>query len=150
MRRGFLTTKYTKHTKEIFVTTNEAGIIAGIPTGATIGAVIGKAHGTFGVISGLSAGAVSGAIAGWLYAFIFICLLSAIGVFWRAVQKRADKVPSEDDIALMTPIANRGVFIGILVALICWFNFGWLQAITAALMIGVIAAFIAVARFGLR
>ena len=128
----------------------EAGVIAGIPTGAIIGGEICKAHGILGVAGGSFAGLLSGAVIGWLYALVFIFLLSVVGVLWKAARKRADAVQTEADMALMTPIAIRGIFISFLMALICWFNFGWLYAFATVLAIGIVASVIAVARYELR
>ena len=132
------------------MTINEAGVIAGIATGATIGVMVSKTHGGFGVVSGLVAGLVSGGVAGWIYALVIIFLLSVIGALWRAARKSADTIPTETDIALMTQVVTRGIFIGFLTAFVCWVNFGWWQALTALLTIAAIVSFIAVARCELR
>jgi hypothetical protein len=128
----------------------EAGVIAGIPTGAIVGGVMGKAHGVPGVIGGSLAGMAAGAAAGWLYAFLVIGLLSVVGVLWRAARKRADAVPAERDMKLITPIANRGIFVAGLVALAFWFSLDWACALVAALAIGLATAAIAVGRCELR
>jgi hypothetical protein len=128
----------------------EAGVIAGIPTGAIIGAVLCKSHSPLGIVGGSFAGSVSGAAAGYLYAFLVMSLLSVVGVLWRAARKRADTVHTEADMKLMTPIGNRGIIMGSLIALICWFSFDWLHAVAAALLIGLATAIIAIARCELR
>jgi hypothetical protein len=128
----------------------ESGVIAGIPTGAIIGGVICRAHGVLGVVGGSLAGMVSGAVAGLLYAFLVIFLLSVVGGLWRAARTRADTVTTEADMDLMTPMVIRGIFGGVLIALVFWFSFGWLLALTAVLAIGSVTAVIAVARCELR
>jgi hypothetical protein len=124
----------------------ESGVIAGIPTGAIIGGAVCKAHGVIGVVGGSLAGMVSGAVVGWLYAFVIICLLSIVGVLWQAARRRADPVPTEAEMDLMTPIGVRGIFIAGLIGLVLWFNFGWLYALVSAFVIGSATAVIAVAR----
>jgi hypothetical protein len=138
------------HEKNFKMTIIEAGVIAGIPTGATIGVMLGKAHGTLGVFGGLATGLVSGGVAGWIYAFVVIGLLSVIGTLWRAAKKRADNVPTESDMALMTQVVTRGIFVGVLIAFVCWLKIGWWQALAASLAIAAIVSFIAVARCELK
>ena len=128
----------------------ESGMLAGVPTGAIVGGVIGNAHGVAGVVGGSLAGVVAGAAAGWLYAFLVILLLSVIGVFWRVARRRADTDPTEADMQLMTPIGRRGILFGAMIALACWLNLGWPQALMAAVLVGAVTAIIAVARCELR
>lgn len=124
----------------------EAGVIAGMPTGAIIGGVVGSTHGLPSLVLGVFAGLVAGALAGLLYADFVILKLSIVGVLWRAAQKRADTLPTEADHKLMTRIGIRGIIFGIFIASICWFNFGWLQALTALAAAGMATAIIAIAR----
>lgn len=128
----------------------EAGIIAGVPTGATIGGVICKSHGVLAIVGGSFAGLVSGAVVGWLYAFLVICLMSFIGVLWRAARKHSDAPPVEREMEMMTRTSTRGIIIGVLTSLVLWISFGWLYALVVALAIASVTAFIAVARCELR
>ena len=132
------------------MTINEAGVIAGIPAGAIVGALVGNVHEVYGIAGGFVVGLVSGSVAGWLYAYLIICMLSVFQILWRAAQKRESTVVTEADIASMNPIAIRGTIIGVFAAAVCWIAFGWLQALLAALTIGVVATFVAVARCELR
>ena len=124
----------------------EAGIIAGIPAGAILGGVLCEASAVLDVAAGSAAGMVLGAAAGWLYALVVICLMSVVGVLWRAARQRADAPLTETDLELMTPIANCGAVLGILVALVFWLSFDWLHALTAAMAIGAATSVAAVAR----
>jgi hypothetical protein len=128
----------------------EAGVIAGMPAGATIGGILCKSHSILGVAGGLIAGTVLGAAGGWLYALMMIFLLSVTSVLWRAARRRADELPAEPDMELMTPIAICGIMIGVLIALVGWLSFGWLQALTAAIAIGWASSVIAIARCEFR
>jgi hypothetical protein len=115
----------------------EAGIIAGAPAGAVIGVAAGLPAGPLGVAGGAIAGLVVGGAAGWLYALLFLCLASTAGVLWRTARRRADEVPSETEMELMSRVGICGIFLGVLAALLCWFRFGWPLALVAALAIGV-------------
>jgi len=128
----------------------EAGVIAGMPAGATIGGVVCRSYGTGALVGGLAGGLVSGALAGWLYAFVIIFLMSFVGVLWRAARKRTEKVPTETDMDLMQPVANRGIILSILSALAMFISFGWLHGVLMALTAAGVTAFIAVARCQLR
>ncbi|MBN1476021.1 hypothetical protein JXA47_04645 [Candidatus Sumerlaeota bacterium] len=128
----------------------EAGIIAGAPAGAAIGAAVGQPAGPLGVAGGAIAGLVVGGAAGWLYALLFLVLVSIAGVLWRAARGRADAVPSEAEMERMMRVGIRGIVFGVLAALLCWFRFGWLPAVAAALAIEVGTAFAAVAGCELR
>jgi hypothetical protein len=124
----------------------ESGVIAGISAGAIIGGVMGKAYGGVGIVGGLLAGMVSGGVAGWFYSFLMLFLLSLVGVLWQAARKRHNTVPTETDMDVMTGISIRGIFLGSLIALACWFSLGWLYALIVALAIGGVTACIAVGR----
>jgi predicted MFS family arabinose efflux permease len=128
----------------------EAGVIAGMPAGATIGGIVCRSYGTGALVGGLAVGLVSGALAGWLYAFVIIFLISVVGVLWRAARKRVEKIPTEADVDLMQPVANRGVILGILSALGMFISFGWLPGVLMALTAAGVTAFVAVARCQLR
>ena len=128
----------------------EAGVIAGMPAGATIGGVVCRSYGTGALVGGLAVGLVSGALAGWLYALVIIFLISFVGVLWRAAQKRTEKIPTEADMDLMQPVANRGIILSILSALGMFISFGWLHGVLMALTAAGVTAFIAVGRCQLR
>ena len=128
----------------------EAGVIAGMPAGATIGGVVCRSYGTGALVGGLAVGLVSGALAGWLYALVIIFLISFVGVLWRAAQKRTEKIPTEADMDLMQPVANRGIILSILSALAMFILFGWLHGVLMALTAAGVTAFIAVGRCQLR
>jgi membrane protein YqaA with SNARE-associated domain len=128
----------------------EAGVIGGSATGAVVGGVVCKSQPALWIAAGALAGAVLGAVVGWVYALVVICLLSVVGVLWRAARKRADMTPTETEMERMSPVAVFGTFVGILTALAYCLIGGWLHALVAALAIAMVVALLAVARCELR
>jgi phosphatidylglycerophosphate synthase len=124
----------------------EAGVIGGGAAGAVVGGVVCKMQPALWIGGGSIAGMVLGGAAGWLYALIVICLLSVIGVLWRAAQKRSDAPPTEAEMEQMSPIAVFGTLIGIITAMASLLIGGWLHALGAALVIATVAAIWAVGR----
>ena len=128
----------------------EAGVISAAPTGAVVGGMIFKSHGIPAIVGGSFAGLMSGALAGWFYAFVFMSLVSIIGVLWRAARKSPEVPPADIALSTMTKIGARGIIIGVLAGVASGTVFGWLSAFATALVIVLITAFVAVALCQLR
>ena len=124
----------------------ETGVISGAPTGAIIGGVICKSHGASAIVGGSLAGLISGAVCGWLYAILFICLSTTIGVLWQAARKRPNASPTDKDLDTLTTTGIRGIVLGILGGAVVWACLGWLAAVTTALVVTLATAVVAVAR----
>jgi hypothetical protein len=113
--------------------------------GAIVGGVVGHVHGVPGTVIGFLAGIVLGGFAGWAYGFLLMFEMSVVGVLWRAARKLEDRGPTELEMKRMTAVGVRGIAIGELSALVCWFNLSWGHALVAAVIVGVATAVIAVA-----
>jgi hypothetical protein len=123
----------------------ESGIIAGGLTGAAIGVRVGASHGLWLCVAGAAVGLVVGAAAGWLFAVAMICLLSFVGVLWRAARKRGSDPLAEADLKIMTPIAVRGTFVTAVVSLAIFMVAGSWAAVLALVGSACVTAVAAVA-----
>jgi hypothetical protein len=123
----------------------ESGIIAGGLSGAAIGVRLSASHGLGLCIAGAAVGLVAGAALGWLFAVAMICLLSIVGVLWRAARKRASDPLAEADLRIMTSIAVRGTFVAAFVSLVAFMAAGSWAALMAVIGSACVTALAAVA-----
>jgi hypothetical protein len=124
----------------------EAGIIASACVGMVIGGTVGGSHGVLTTVGFGTGGLVAGAAGGWLFAVLLICLLSIIGVLWRAARKHPADPPSEPEMKTMSRVAVRGTFVSAMVAAFALAVSSWLGALLVLVVAALTTAFLAVAR----